>query len=163
VDADEVVTCGPADSVGWTYASILSVCGGLLLLIPAFLRWGSVQGAYKPMPATTISTWGMLGTMVVCCWGVAAWNAAHELRACIVADDKGLRWRNVGTWHTLRWDDITRVYVQPQSRGHTQFVVQGKANTLRVQDYGWRNVPALRGFVLNHVPREVLENGREFQ
>jgi hypothetical protein len=136
------------------------MCGIVLLLLPA-LRWFSVQGTHRPLPPPGASTGGVLGVMVVCCWSAAVWGAAHEMRACLVADNSGIRWRDVFGWQELRWDEITDLYVQLQARGHKQFVIQGTTKTLRVQDYGWRNVPALLKFVAHHARKAARRDWGE--
>ena len=148
-----LVTCRPAGGLGWAYASIFFVCGCGFLLLPAIVR--SAQTPAHPIPPTDVSTWRLLGVIVVGLWSLAVWGAAHELRACILADATGLRWRDVGKWQMLGWDEITEVSIQPQARGHKQAVIRSKTKLLRVQDYSWQNIPALLDMVFHYAPAEV--------
>jgi len=101
VEDSEIVTCRPVGNLGWTCAAILSVCGGAVHLLPTFLYWFSLQGTHKALPPTSTLTWTILVAMVACCWSLAAYNVAHEVRARIITDCKGLRWRNTGKWSTM--------------------------------------------------------------
>ncbi len=84
----------------------------MLLIFPGFC--GSIaalasQTPAKPGPPSPTET-AVWEAMAAVCLLVALGISLWMVRACVVADASGLRWRGVGPWKAARWEDVRDFY-----------------------------------------------------
>lgn len=63
--------------------------------------------------------------------GISLLVALWVSRACVIADEDGLRWRSIGRWRVATWDEVTDYYEQHlPNRRHGLPVVETRAGRL---------------------------------
>ncbi|MGI4789292.1 MAG: hypothetical protein ACRYFS_10645 [Janthinobacterium lividum] len=77
------------------------------------------------------------------------WMAAYVFRASIIADTRGLRWREVGRWRIAAWSDVTAYYDTWEHKSKSSTLVklskvETRRGTLVLSSGKWTNVEQLR-------------------
>ena len=150
-----VVTCRP-NQKNWL-AAIFFAGFGLLWMQVLFQppRFPS-----RPDAHTVGISFFFIGSIILT---YALFGIAFLLRACVIADDRGLRWRVLGGWKAASWEEVTdyydlpRQYVRRDQRSTEQNTlksVQGMAIVTKYNKFqlysDWTNVSTLREFVTDH-------------
>jgi hypothetical protein len=121
--------CRPGPPL-WILAGIFGLVGGLTVAIPAepaadaagrWFYW--CLGAAFLAPALTLVYW--------------------LLRAEVIAEGTGLRWRGLGSWRGARWAQVSDYYEKPFPRGK-QLVVETSIGTIKLTEAGWSGLHRLR-------------------
>ena len=60
-----------------------------------------------------------------------------QIRAIVIADDTGLRWRGLGRWRTANWNEITDYYEQFRPKAKTIFTIVTKSAKLNINPALW--------------------------
>ncbi|MEI6915642.1 MAG: hypothetical protein WCL39_10965 [Armatimonadota bacterium] len=119
------------------FLSLLIFALGLVFLSPLVFMDRKKDDVYLAVCAVPI----LLG---------ACWHAAYVLRARIVADDRGLRWRGVVKWKSLRWNEVIGYY-EKRSAIATKpwYEIEGASTKLTVAPggSGWTNLEELKRIV----------------
>ena len=106
-EASETVVCRPAGgmvALCWT-AFVLEALLMLLIFSNVFLSSGLVWSMDLVMLLIgniCFMTWSILGML-------------YLRRAYVIANAKGLRWRQIGRWQEIAWQDVTAFYGYRQS------------------------------------------------
>lgn len=89
-----------------------------------------------------------LGIFAPCYLLPSLWGAAWLIRATIIADERGLRWRGVGHWRQASWQEVQDYYdefsLNPQ---RAKAIIETVAGSIRLSENNYKNVPLLRDFV----------------
>ncbi len=72
-------------------------------------------------------------------------------RTAIVADDNGLRWRSIGGWHQVQWQQVEDYYALFTHRPEfTVWRIETEAGKIAFQEGHFRQTAALRDIVQQH-------------
>jgi hypothetical protein len=112
-----IVRCHP-DAAHWVLVVLLALIGGPAAVITAFdprldpgSRWlGGALGAMLLLPTLTLAVW--------------------LVRAQVVADASGLRWRGLGRWRFASWPEVSDYYDRPMHSGSVRMIVETSHETL---------------------------------
>lgn len=140
VELGEAVVCRPGRS-RWGGSLLLLVLGAILL-VTVFIPDSS-----RPRPPGAVAL--IVGISCLLFLGACV-SAVWSLRACAIADERGLRWRGLGVWHSAGWDQVRDYYLRmvPRGRGGgltPQVVVETAAGRLCL-DQVWAKWDALEDF-----------------
>ncbi len=131
-DNSTLIQCRPGGG-GWQSVVLLVVCA----LFPRFADW---LGGHHASSSVRV-----LSTSVAALFGLPAlWLTAWLLRARIVADERGLRWRGLGRWRVAEWQDVTDFYTRLLPKGKAQAVTETRAGRVCFGAGLWPDCPALR-------------------
>ena len=86
-------------------------------------------------------------TVAALCLVPSLWLAAWLVRARIVADEHGLRWRGVGRERTAAWADVSDFYERRLPSRKAQCVIETSADKVTFGAGAWNDSPALRALV----------------
>ena len=106
-EATETVLCRPDGgmiALCWT-AFVLEALLILLTFSNVFLSSGLVWSINSIML--------LIGNICFISWSIL--GVLYLRRACVIADAKGLRWRRIGRWQEVVWEDVTAFYGYRQS------------------------------------------------
>ncbi len=99
---------------------------GLASVVGVFSRAGTSEGDTATLGA---------GLLMVLVGLVLVWRFATPLAFAVVVTEDGLSWRSVFGWHSLGWEEIDFVLVEPHSRLGARQVHVGAGK--RIIHFGW--------------------------
>lgn len=132
--AETVVRCRP-DKATWLLALIFGGGGGCgLALLPSSLP--------------SQNDW-MNDILFAICLAIGVGLAVYLLRAVVLADAQGLRWRGLGRWHAAAWADITDYHERwPSNKQRVVLtVVEAGQEKLALRGDLWSHTDALRNSI----------------
>ena len=92
------------------------------------------------------------GFLVVFVPGVCC--AAYALRASIVAAETGLRWRDLGRWKEVSWDQVSDFYDERKDGARfTVGMIETPVGKIMANRYAWTNIGALRAMTEKYALR----------
>jgi hypothetical protein len=147
------VRCRPG-LPGWFGVQLTVFLGGLIITVP----W------WSPNPKNhTLDSILFCGTFGASLFLGALVGVVYLLRAQVVADDVGLRWRGLRGWKEARWDEVTDFYDKRLQKGQKASVIETAADRLLLCEDAWTNFAALRECVARRAAqtpaREWAERG----
>ena len=106
-EPSETITCRPdggALGIFWTamvLEALLLLCTFANIFLASGLVWSD----------------DLIGLLMLnaCFLPLSIMSALLLVRACIIADAKGLRWRQISRWREVAWEDVTAFYGYQQS------------------------------------------------
>ena len=119
------VRCRP-DKSGWITVGIFGAIG-LACVVTLFLP------SHKPSETPLFRLMALMYLVPTAVF--AAWL----LRAQVVADANGLRWRMMGLWHTVTWDEVTDYYevLVPGKPSKRRLVLETRQGRLSLSRDTW--------------------------
>lgn len=120
---------------------------GLFLAIGPF-AFPTPPSRNPPSTFEVVFTTAFLGLFGLMLLLLAAWEALWIHRGEIVADNTGLRWRDVGEWHRAPWSQVRDYYEDTLRRRCA--VIETDAGTLRISRGRVSNTPAFRAAIQQH-------------
>ncbi|HTE17848.1 MAG TPA: hypothetical protein VK689_05645, partial [Armatimonadota bacterium] len=122
----------------WLLVLILIGVGGLAACTP--LTEPRLQTQSQWLTSGCVAGGFFIAAMVLAWW---------QVRARIVADQEGLRWRGLGGWRAARWNDVTDFYDRLLPEGKKVARVETAAGTLSLP----AQVPELRACIVQYAMR----------
>ena len=144
-DPAETVTCR-APRLYWALASFPAVYGAIAAYVSHMPT--------KTGPPSAADT-RILEALSFCCLLIALAIGLWLIRACVIGDQTGLRWRGMGSWKSAGWDEVRDYYEKVPTRQQRQYglsspttisVIQTGAGKVGVTNL-WSSSEALRELV----------------
>ena len=141
--------------LGWTgvFSLILTVCIAFSPPSPGCAcSCGTGQPAMPVVHDRTYWTgWAVMGVFEIILFGGVA---VPVLRAQVIADKIGLRWRGAGRWRSCRWDEVTDYYEKDGNSYRRQLVVETRKGRLSLSPASWgKSLQSLRQSVAQNATR----------
>jgi hypothetical protein len=131
----ERIECRPLRS-NWILALACWGVGAVMSALP----WTTPS---PRLPSQWLAAWGLAALFFLVGMGLALWL----LRARIVADREGLRWRGMGHWRRVRWEEVSDYYDQYPPGGRS--VVENSVGKL-FPSQEMTGLPELRLLIKKH-------------
>ena len=129
----------------WLGIVVIGVMGFGLASLP-FLPDG--QGNPPDIHRNPVAPFVWSATFTLLSLGCVVAFALYVLRARIIADENGLRWRDIRKELFARWDEVTDFYDSPLSSTRTHGRVETVAGKLSLEDF--TNQEKLRAYIQSH-------------
>lgn len=140
----EEVRCRPNGGL-WIVVFLFG-CLGTLCLTALF--WG---GPSKWPSLGALGSGLMLSSPFL---ALSVWNTIYLVKARIIADETGLRWRTTGLWRVASWATVTDYFDEERVLSSGQKTRQGWVQTgageLSFPTGSWTNEKPLRAFIAAH-------------
>jgi hypothetical protein len=126
--------------VYWAYIVFLGGMGLLPIFLQSIAADPTIKGYHEP-----VGVWLGLIFMSAFFLVPAALFTIWLLRACIIADAHGLRWRGLfGSWRSMAWAEITEYYIRYEPyRSSEPLIVEAPGRQMKF-DKDWSDMTSLR-------------------
>ncbi len=141
------VECQPAGSY-LALGLVSALCGVVFMLLPLL--------APKQEP----QIWIGAGGVALFFWLIGLLGVIWDHRSRIIADEHGLRWRQVGRWRSATWAEVEDFYLQPLSSNRSVYMVRTRGGTLRLVPSGWTQSEELARIVVARAGNGPAEGWR---
>jgi len=132
------VRCRPPRDF-WALVGIFAFVGGIFLAMPLL--------ALSRPGVSRFDLWGVALMASLAGFLPASLFSIWVLRATVVADEVGLRWRGMrGHWKSARWHEVTDYYEQRLPKQQYRNVIETSAGSVSL-NHDWTNFAALRDVV----------------